>query len=248
MQSSFAQIESSSETIPEMVGKDFVSPFTTEAKWIFLSGSALTAALLVFEDSVIETTQSEVVEDHPLGRFSKIGDLSGQMYPNGLYALGMLGVGLFTNSEKKTLYLGRSALMVKATLYSVFLTTALKYSVREPRPSNGNERNSFPSGHATTAFAFATVVGAEHDWYWGALAYSLAGLVAFSRMNDNRHYIHDVVAGATIGMSYGLGLYFRKNDTNKKNEPSSPLMEGSLFPLEYDSKLEGIGFLFSKRF
>ena len=170
------------------------------------------------------------------------------MYLNGLYALGMLGAGLFSSAHKKSLYLGRSVLMVKSTLYSVFLTSALKYTVREPRPSNGNERNSFPSGHSTTAFAFASVVGAEHEWYWGALAYSLAGLVAFSRMNDNRHYIHDVVAGATIGMSYGLGLYFRKSNNSSLNKQNAPSVEGVLFPIEHESKVEGAGLLFSKRF
>ena len=39
---------------------------------------------------------------------------------------------------------------------------------------------------------------------------ALAGTVALSRMNDNKHYLHDVVAGATIGTAYGLGIYFRR--------------------------------------
>ena len=30
--------------------------------------------------------------------------------------------------------------------------------------------------------------------------------IAESRMNDNRHYLHDVLAGMTIGMAYGVGL------------------------------------------
>lgn len=61
-------------------------------------------------------------------------------------------------------------------------------------------------GHSTTAFAFASTVASLHSWYWGVGAYSLAAAVAFSRINDNRHYIHNVVAGATIGISYGLSI------------------------------------------
>jgi hypothetical protein len=38
------------------------------------------------------------------------------------------------------------------------------------------------------------------------MAYSLAGFVAYSRMNDNQHWLHDVLAGATIGTSYGVGI------------------------------------------
>lgn len=56
------------------------------------------------------------------------------------------------------------------------------------------------------AFSFASVIGASHDLPYGILANLYAAGVAVSRINDNRHYLHDVTAGATIGASYGIAL------------------------------------------
>lgn len=45
-------------------------------------------------------------------------------------------------------------------------------------------------------------------------AFTLAGFVAYSRINDNAHYLHDVVGGAVIGTGYGLGLHYLYKDKN----------------------------------
>lgn len=99
----------------------------------------------------------------------------------------------------------RAALMVKASTYAGVSTLILKNIVRERRPNYGDNL-SFPSGHTTTAFAFASVVAAEHEWYWGVGSYAIGVFVGASRMNDNAHYLHDVLAGATIGTAFGIGL------------------------------------------
>lgn len=80
-----------------------------------------------------------------------------------------------------------------------------------PRPDNYNQKDSFPSGHTTAAFAFASTIWAEHGVYWGTAAYLGATYAGLSRINDNRHRINDVIAGASIGMSYGIGLYSLAN-------------------------------------
>ena len=60
------------------------------------------------------------------------------------------------------------------------------------------ESTSFPSGHAASAFAFATAVG--HVLPREAIAVrGLAALVAYSRVHTGVHYPGDVVAGSLLG-------------------------------------------------
>ena len=76
---------------------------------------------------------------------------------------------------------------------------SIKYIVREPRPDTGT-RNSFPSGHTTTAFAGAELVRSEYGWGAGMGAYALAATVGFMRMYNGRHWFNDVLAGAGFGI------------------------------------------------
>lgn len=57
---------------------------------------------------------------------------------------------------------------------------------------------SFPSGHAASAFAFATAASVERPALRLPL-FTLAGAVAISRVYTGVHYPGDVLAGATIG-------------------------------------------------
>ncbi len=65
---------------------------------------------------------------------------------------------------------------------------------------------SFPSGHATVAFAMASSVTDEIAYHWpgkqwifGPLLYAGAASVAFGRVYLDKHWTSDVVAGAAMG-------------------------------------------------
>jgi membrane-associated phospholipid phosphatase len=61
-------------------------------------------------------------------------------------------------------------------------------------------RNALPSGHATLAFALAAGVSAEARTRWVPFVlYPAAGLTAWSRVHDRRHWPSDVIAGAALG-------------------------------------------------
>ncbi len=74
-------------------------------------------------------------------------------------------------------------------------------SVLIAHPSSG----SFPSAHATTAFAGAALLG----WPWprGRIAFAaLAILIAFSRVYLGVHYPSDVLGGAAIGAAFAAAV------------------------------------------
>lgn len=64
---------------------------------------------------------------------------------------------------------------------------------------------SFPSGHATVSFACATVLALAVPRLSIPL-YTLAALIAFSRVYVGVHYPFDVLAGALLGVAIAIAL------------------------------------------
>ena len=91
-------------------------------------------------------------------------------------------------------------------------TYGLKFILGRVRP-DGSNRRSFPSGHTSSSFLAATIA---HDLYGSKVsvpAYVLAGLTGLSRIHDNKHYLSDVIFGASLGIALGRGF---SQDAQKK--------------------------------
>jgi undecaprenyl-diphosphatase len=65
---------------------------------------------------------------------------------------------------------------------------------------------SFPSDHATAAFAIATAV-LLRDRRWGGVVLAFAAVLAVGRVAVGVHYPTDVLAGAALGAAASLLLY-----------------------------------------
>ncbi len=95
--------------------------------------------------------------------------------------------------------------LVKTGVVSRVAVEALKYGIEKDRP-DGSGDDSFPSGHTADSFAAATFMQQRYGWQWGIPAYIGATFVAYSRVESDKHYIEDVLAGAAIGII--SALYF----------------------------------------
>ena len=77
------------------------------------------------------------------------------------------------------------------------LGEGFKSLFHEKRPDS-NAHDSFPSGHATAAFAAAAAESDLHP-HETALWFTGAALISYSRIRLHRHYGRDVSAGALLG-------------------------------------------------
>jgi undecaprenyl-diphosphatase len=100
----------------------------------------------------------------------------------------------------------------RARPYTYALNQETAYSFKAGRGFLHREPfSSFPSGHATGSFAFASAITSETAHHWpqhaalvGALAYSGAFLDGVSRVYRDTHWPSDVAAGALVGTMSGL--------------------------------------------
>jgi undecaprenyl-diphosphatase len=127
----------------------------------------------------------------------------------GGYGLIWLGVGLALSLlwRRATPFV----LVVLADAAADGLATLLKIVVGTRRPSDGGplisipHSESFPSGHAATSFACATVLAALVPRAAPAF-YVLALAIGYSRVYVGVHWPLDVVGGAVLGIATALLL------------------------------------------
>lgn len=136
----------------------------------------------------------------------------------GLYALGR------ADGQRRVQALGLHS--VESILVADILGVGIKFVAGRSRPYvdidnphdfqlfrgfSDDKYRSFPSGHTITAFAFASTVTRETQfwwphsvWYVGTVMYGGATLMGLSRIYNNQHWASDVLGGAAIGTLVGL--------------------------------------------
>jgi len=113
-----------------------------------------------------------------------------------VYGLDILGVKSKNNFKNKT-----SLVILSGAI--AYTTTNLVKGLADKRRPNQSDYKSFPSGHATIAFAGAEVINQEYGhlspWY-SVAGYALASATSVLRVYNNNHWFSDVVAGSGVGI------------------------------------------------
>ena len=192
------------------------SPFRWDAKHWAAAGLIVTGiGVMMLADEPFRDFWQEDVRSDTTDDIADFGDTVGEFYTL-LPAAGMGFVAGAALGDKKLQAASLEA--VQALAITAGFVKALKYGTRRHRPNDSpdsafdfdgpglsGDNKSFVSGHAAYSFAVASVFASAYNdnVYVAGLAYGLAGLSAMSRVNDDKHWLSDVVVGAAIGITMG---------------------------------------------
>jgi membrane-associated phospholipid phosphatase len=208
----------------------FESPFNFDSHDFILSGIIMSATALSFAlDNPVRNSVNKI-RSSSLDNLTGIGEKFGRAkYGAMLSSAFFLGGYIFNDNEQK-----ETGLMVAEAIFlNGIVTEGLKILFGRSRPfsNEGNfdidflgmelddEDNSLPSGHTSTAFAIATVLSERLNNTYASIAlYSLAGLTAFQRIYDDRHWVSDTILGAALGTIVGLKVI----QLNSEDESGNP--------------------------
>jgi membrane-associated phospholipid phosphatase len=195
--------------------------------WLAAGGVLAGTALVMTQDrSIHDLLHAEGRESYN-GDFWDVPTVVGDFAGAGGIAVVFYGVGLASGSEHLRVT-GR--LIVESIASAGLAALALRILSGRNRPFTGSDpwhfrpigwirdRQSFPSGHTTTAFALCTVLGERIGTTWARIGlYGLATLTAAARVRNNQHWPSDVAMGAALGISAGLQALQHEQGRDEQN-------------------------------
>ena len=202
-----------------------------EATWLvpFLG---ITAGFMVTDhDASLHLSQSPATLHHYTS-FSNYG-LAGMAGAGaGLYFLGRV-----TNDEHKR---ETGLLSGEAALDGLLVSTSLQDAFGRERPTVDSfhgkffqSGNSFPSGHATTAWAIASVLSHEYPGtLTKILAYGAAGAITYARVRGEKHFPSDALVGSGIGWLTGWQVYRSRHNPDLGGGTAETLSDTPLVPTD----------------
>jgi membrane-associated phospholipid phosphatase len=178
--------------LPANLGRSLIGVFHADNLGPLIAGGTAAAAAASLDDDAREAAVGQ------LGWSDSFETAGGPVYST-LFVAGMFTAGRFAGSGR---FRSMTYDMLDAAIVNFSYAEILKVAVGRERP-NGEDHKSFPSGHTSNAFAMASVAQLHYGWKIGVPAYALAGLMGVSRIHEDKHWLSDVVAGATLGYIAG---------------------------------------------
>lgn len=187
------------------LGRNSLRLFSRDNLGPFLIGAAVTGA-----GSLLDDDAQRYFEERRRAKW--LGDAADQLgRPRVLVPLAGVLYGLGRLSSRHQRFRDASYDIGQVFIISAAYTTALKEATRRERP-NGSNKRSFPSGHTSDAFAWATVGAHYYGPKLGVPAFAVASLVGLGRVEKGAHHVSDVLAGATLGYLVGRSVVRRDSD------------------------------------
>jgi len=150
---------------------------------------------------------------HARGSVEKTGDVLQALIP----ATGLAAAVFYEEGNEGTIQ------FFKSLATSKVITETLKENIDKTRP-DGNCCRSFPSDNAANAFLGAGFIHKRYGWEYAVPAYIGATFVGYSRVQADKHYVEDVIAGAAIG--WLSSIYFT---TSYKGYELSPAASNGVY-------------------
>ncbi len=219
---------------------DFNSFPRRRSTWVILGIGAGAAALAYPED---DNVNDHLIGSAVAGGFFAPGKWIGSVYVQAGTAVGLYVTGRYflphTAGEPRTNEVSHLGFdMLRALIVSQALTQGIKVTVRRDRPTG--ECCAFPSGHASVAFATASVLERHLGYREAWPTFLLATYVATSRLHDNRHFLSDVQFGSALGIASGWTVVGRHGRSNYTSAPV-PIRGGVMVTLTGTSKVQNLG-------
>lgn len=194
-------------------------------------------------------TQADRFLHHAATDFEWFGSTGPFIIGGSLYAIGMLGhhgelADLGWHGVEAAIVADGATVVLKGMLGRSRPFVSRDTSPRDFRFAGGfgkDDRQSFPSGHTTTAFAVAAAVTSEAQRHWptqwwstwlvAPAMYGGATMVGAARMYHNDHWASDVAMGAAIGTFTGRKLV-QFNHAHRNNWIDRMVLRTAVVPNE----------------
>ena len=177
--------------LPANLGWSAAGVFNKDNLVPFLAGGAATGIASIWDEDVRREASAN--------DWGESLETAGGPLWSSVFVAGMFTAGRFSHGTR---FRPMTYDMLDAAIVNLAYTELIKVAVGRERP-NGQDEKSFPSGHTSNAFALAAVAERHCGWKLGVPAYLAAGLIGVSRIQQDKHYLSDVVAGASLGYIVG---------------------------------------------
>jgi hypothetical protein len=190
------------QTIPEDIGRNFHGLFSSRNLMPILIGTGLTGLTTFLDEDEFENDGDEIDHIHESGEESSLGRLGQTMGHHVILPSVVTGLAVTGQIVNNRRFEHFSYSLVHGYIVNNLLTRSLKAVSHRTRPNRRNDL-SFPSGHTSNAFTWATILGHYYGKKVAIPAYGVASFIAWSRLNMDAHYLSDVAFGAFLGYVVG---------------------------------------------